>query len=211
MKLKTLLLMATACAVAFGALASGAEAATIGGFGARPAHFNPSVPATRAYFIRTVPRSGSFTDEVVVTNTAAKPVTLRVYPVDGLTGATSGAVYGNRGVALHGAGQWVTPAVSRVTVPANSHTSVRFTLTVPSNATVGQHLAGLALEDVNAGKSGGRFSVTEVLRAVVGIEVTVAGIGQGGRHTMIEGQQGRVGAIHGPRPIPSARHGTHAL
>ena len=46
---------------------------------------------------------------------------------------------------------------------------------------------------------------------LVGIEVTVAAIGQGGRHTIIEGQQGRIGAIHGPRPIPSARHGTHAL
>jgi len=174
-KLKTLSLLVTACAVACGALASGADAATIGGFGARPAHFNPNIPATRAYFIRTVPRGGSFTDEVVVTNTAAKPVTLRVYPVDGLTGATSGVVYGNRGVQLHGAGQWVTPAVPLVTVPGNSQTTVGFTLKVPANATVGQHLAGLALEDVNTGRSGGRFSVTEVLRTVVGIEVAVPG------------------------------------
>lgn len=176
MRLKTLLLMATACAVAFGALASGAEAATIGGFGARPAHFNPYNRATRAYFIRTVPRGGSFTDQVVVTNTAAKPVTLRVYPVDGLTGATSGVVYGNRGVALHGAGQWITPAVRLVTVSANSQTTVGFTVNVPTTAAVGQHLGGLALEDASAGKSGGRFSVTEVLRTVVGIELTVPGL-----------------------------------
>ncbi len=134
MKLKTLSLLATACAVAFGVLASGAEAATIGGFGARPAHFNPNNPATRAYFIRTVPRGGSFTDQVVVTNTAAKPVTLRVYPVDGLTGATSGVVYGNRGDALHGAGLWVTPATRLVTVPANSQTTVGLTVNVPSTA-----------------------------------------------------------------------------
>jgi hypothetical protein len=40
---------------------------------------------------------------------------------------------------------------------------------------VGQHLAGLALEDVHSGKSTGRFSVTEVLRTVVGIEVVVPG------------------------------------
>jgi hypothetical protein len=172
---KTLLLIATACAVAFGALTSGADAATIGGFGARPAHFNPNNPATRAYFIRTVPRGGSFTDQVVVTNTAAKPVTLRVYPVDGLTGATSGVVYGNRGVALHGAGLWVTPATRLVTVPANSQTTVGMTVNVPNSAAVGQHLGGIALEDVNAGKSGGRFSVTEVLRTVVGIEVNVPG------------------------------------
>jgi len=174
-RLRTLLPLAIALAVAFGALASGAEAATIGGFGARPAHFNPNNPATRAYFIRTVARGESFTDQVVVTNTSAKPVTLRVYPVDGLTGATSGVVYGNRDVALHGAGLWVTPAMKLVTVPANSQTTAGFTVKVPATASVGQHLAGLALEDVNAGKSGGRFSVTEVLRTVVGIEMTVPG------------------------------------
>lgn len=175
MRLKTISLLATACAVAFGALVPVASAATIGGFGARPAHYNPANPATRAYFIRTVARGGSFTDQVVVSNTAAKPVTLRVYPVDGLTGATSGVVYGNRQDQLHGAGQWVTPASTQVTVPASSQTTVGFTVKVPKNEGAGQHLAGLALEDIHSGKSSGRFSVTEVLRTVVGIEVVVPG------------------------------------
>jgi len=174
-RLKTISLLATACAVACCAFAPGAGAATIGGFGARPAHFDPSNPATRAYFIRTVARGGSFTDQVIVSNSASKPVTLRVYPVDGLTGATSGVVYGNRGDRLQGAGQWVTPASSLVIVPARSQLTVGFTVQVPRNAPVGQHLAGIALEDAHSGKSTGRFSVTEVLRTVVGIEVAVPG------------------------------------
>jgi Bacterial protein of unknown function (DUF916) len=174
-RVKTTLLLATAFAVAFGVLVPGASAATIGGFGARPAHYDPSNPATRAYFIRTVAKGHSFTDQVIVSNSASKPVTLRVYPVDGLTGATSGVVYGNRNVALHGAGLWVTPVTSEVRVPANSQLTVGFTVHVPKNAAVGQHLAGLALEDLHSGKSTGRFSVTEVLRTVVGIEVAVPG------------------------------------
>jgi hypothetical protein len=175
---KAISLLATACAVACGGFTTAADAATIGGFGARPAHFNPRNPATRAYFIRTVPRGGSFSDQVIVSNTASKPVTLRVYPVDGLTGATSGVVYGNRQDRLHGAGPWVTAAVSQVTVPANSRRSVAFTVRVPRNAAAGQHLAGLALEDAHSGRSGGRFSVTEVLRTVVGIQVGVPGPAQ---------------------------------
>jgi hypothetical protein len=174
-RLKTTSLLATACAVAFGVLAPTASAATIGGFGARPAHYDPSNPATRSYFIRSVSRNGSFSDQVVVSNTASKPVTLRVYPVDGLTGATSGVVYGNRQDQLKGAGQWVTPATTQVTVPAASQITVGFTVHVPKNATAGQHLAGLGIEDVHSGKSTGRFSVTEVLRTVVGIEVVVPG------------------------------------
>jgi hypothetical protein len=175
---KTTTLLATACAVACGVFASGASAATIGGFGARPAHFDSNNPATRAYFIRTVPRGGSFTDQVIVSNTASKPLTLRVYPVDGLTGATSGVVYSNRQDHLHGAGPWVAPTVSSVTVPANSQTTVAFTVRVPKTASVGQHLAGLALEDMHSGKSSGRFSVTEVLRTVVGIQLNVPGPAQ---------------------------------
>ena len=178
MRPKTIALLAAACAVAGGVFAPSAGAATIGGFGARPAHFNPDNPATRAYFIRNVPRGGAFADSVIVTNAGAKPVTLRVYPVDGLTGATSGVVYGNRQDKLHGAGLWVTPAASTVTVAANSQLTVGFTVHVPSGAGVGQHLAGIALEDAHAGKSSGRFSVTEVLRTVVGIEVTVPGPSQ---------------------------------
>ena len=175
MRLKTISLLATACAVAFGVLVPTASAATIGGFGARPAHYDPSNPATRAYFIRTVARGGAFTDQVIVSNTEGKPVTLRVYPVDGLTGATSGVVYGNRQDRLQGAGQWVTPASTEVTVPPRSEITVAFRVKVPKSAGAGQHLAGLALEDIHSGKSAGRFSVTEVLRTVVGIEVAVPG------------------------------------
>jgi hypothetical protein len=174
-RLKTISLVATALAVAFGVLVPAAGAATIGGFGARPAHYDPSNPATRAYFIRTVAKGGAFTDQVVVSNTAAKTVTLRVYPVDGLTGATSGVVYGNRQDQLQGAGQWVTPASAQVTVPARSQITVGLHVKVPKSAVAGQHLAGLALEDIHSGKSTGRFSVTEVLRTVVGIEVVVPG------------------------------------
>jgi hypothetical protein len=175
MKRRTIWLLVIACAVASAVSASAAGAATIGGFGARPAHFNSANPATRAYFIRTVSRGGSFSDQVIVSNTANKPVTLRVYPVDGLTGATSGVVYSNRQDSLQGTGQWVTPAVSLLTVPAGSQQTVSFTVQVPKSAGAGQHLAGLALENVHSGKSTGRFSVTEVLRTVVGIEVDVPG------------------------------------
>lgn len=185
MRIKTISLLATAFAVAFGVLVPAASAATIGGFGARPAHYDASNPATRAYFIRTVKRGGAFTDEVIVSNTATKPVTLRVYPVDGLTGATSGVVYGNRQDQLKGAGQWVKPVSTLVTVPASSQVTVGFSVRVPKSAAVGQHLAGLALEDVHSGKSTGRFSVTEVLRTVVGIEVVVPGASRSelGLHT----------------------------
>ena len=68
----------------------------IGGFTVRPSHSDAADPATRAYFKRTVAAGGSFGDRALVGNTSDTSITVIVSPVDGLTGATSGAVYANR-------------------------------------------------------------------------------------------------------------------
>jgi hypothetical protein len=160
---------------AAGLLAGPASAASIGGFGARPAHFDPRVPATRAYFIRSIPRGGSFSDQVVVINSAPAPVQLLAYPVDGLTGATSGVVYGNRGSPLTGDGRWIHIDQGIVTVPARSELRIGFTATAPADARPGVHLAGFALQTAAPRTSASRFEVRELLRAVVGIEMIVPG------------------------------------
>lgn len=162
-------------AAAFPALSSAASAATIGGFSVRPAHSNPRNPATRAYFIQPAARGTSFTDQVVVANAGPTPIELRVYPVDGLTGATSGAVYSNRQDPLRHAGRWVHAQAQVVRLTPRSQRLVAFTVRVPRSAQPGDHLAGIAFEDARLRTSAGRFSVTEVVRAVVGILVRVPG------------------------------------
>ena len=175
--------MAPAARVALVALAAvvwlmlpaAASAATIGGFSVRPATFNPRVPATRAYFEPVIRAGAVYSGHVIVTNAGAAPVELRVDPVDGVTAVTSGAVYTNRQVPLRAAGRWVKPATPEVTVPAAGHTSVGFSVDVPAGAVPGNHLAGLAFQDAHPLHSGGRFSITEVIRAVVGISIVVPG------------------------------------
>ena len=152
-----------------------ASAASIGGFGVRPAHADPNNPATRAYFIIHAPGGSTRHEAVVVTNGGTKPLVLEVDAVDGLTGVTSGVVYANRGVPVHGAGAWVTPTVPRVTVAPRSSTRVRFTVTVPRFVRPGDHVAGIAFEALQPTKSASSFSVTVVVRTVVGIEVEVPG------------------------------------
>lgn len=156
-------------------MAAPVAAASLGGFGARPAHFDPRLPATRAYFIRTVRSGASFTDQVIVFNQSTRPMRVRVYPADGLTGATSGVVYSNHADTLRGAGRWVTTEVSQLTVAPRSVSRVVFKVRAPADARAGVHLAGIAVEQADPRTSGGRFSVTEVLRTVVGIELRVPG------------------------------------
>jgi hypothetical protein len=156
---------------------AGADAAALadGGFGVRPAHFEPTNPATRAYFIRSIKPRGTFSDQVIVSNGSDGALRLRVYAVDGLTARTSGAVYGNRADRKLRAGTWVRPAVSQVTLAPHAESVVGFTVRVPKGSPPGDHLAGLAFETARRPRSDARFSVVAVVREVVGVFVQVPG------------------------------------
>jgi hypothetical protein len=169
------LVTGAAAAIGLSVAVASASAASIGGFGVRPAHADPSNPATRAYFIIHARGGSTRHDAAIVTNGGTKPLVLEVDPVDGLTGVTSGVVYANRGVPVHGAGAWVTPTVRRVTVAPRSSTRVGFTVTVPRSARPGDHVAGIAFQALEPTRSGSSFAVTVVVRTVVGIEFEVPG------------------------------------
>jgi Bacterial protein of unknown function (DUF916) len=163
-------------ATVVGLLSGGtATSAATGGIGVAPAHSDPSRPVTQAYFALEVSPGGNASDAVVVSNTASAPANVLVYAVDGVTGATSGAVYANRGDPVHRAGAWITVAASSITVPAESRSTVAFTVRVPAGTASGDHLAGIAFENAHPSTSAGRLAVTTVSRSVIGILVHVPG------------------------------------
>jgi hypothetical protein len=150
-------------------------AQALGGFSVRPGRSNPADPVTRAYFKPTLRAGGSTVQSVIVANSGSTSVALRVYPVDGLTGQTTGTVYANRRDPVRKAGRWVTLGVSRITVPAGQQLSVPFVVRVPRSATAGDHVAGIAFEVATPKTSPGRFRIKEVIREVIGVQVRVPG------------------------------------
>ena len=172
MRLRASCLFGSLLALALPATALGAE---VGGFSVRPARFDPRDPITRAYFKHTVRPAGRFGAAVLVTNSRDTPIDLHVDAVDGLTGRTSGAVFANRGVPVRETGRWVVLQRREITVLPHAHTTVGFGVHVPANATAGDHLAGIAIEDAHPITSGKRFTIREVVRAVVGVDVRVTG------------------------------------
>jgi hypothetical protein len=147
------------------------------GIALRPAHADPNDSTTKAYFKPAVAPGETFTDQVIVTNTGDAPVELVVSGVDGLTAPTSGAVYGNRQDPVTKAGTWVSPSAGTVTVAPHAELGVPFTVKVPKDAAAGDHLAGIAFEDAHPTSAGGNFAVTQVVRAVMGVQVMVPGPG----------------------------------
>jgi hypothetical protein len=179
-RIRPIVTLVAACAAVIAgsstaALAQTAPNAPTGGFGASPAHPDPADLATRAYFKPVLSPGGTATDELEVTSSSDSPRQLLIYPVDGLTGQTSGAVYANRDNRAKKAGTWVTSSISALSLPPHGDQLVPFTVHAPADATPGDHLAGLAVEDANPGHSAGQFSVTEVFRTVVGVDITVPG------------------------------------
>jgi len=173
---KVRLAIGMACAAAAASLPAPAGAApAIGGFSVRPAESNPGNPATRAYFVQSLAPGSYVRDEVVLSNLSSRPMRLRVYPVDGVTGVTSGAVYTNRGTTLRKAGRWVRTDISLVSLAPHAQSLVPFVVGVPATGTPGDHLAGIAVENTHHQTSQGRFAVTEIVRAVVGVEIEVPG------------------------------------
>jgi hypothetical protein len=110
-----------------------------------------------------------------VTSSSDAPLQLLISPVDGLTGQTSGSVYANRDAPLRRAGAWITPSISALSLAPHARALVPFRVTVPPSATPGDHLGGLAVENANPQHSGGQFSITQVFRTVVGVDVLVPG------------------------------------
>jgi hypothetical protein len=145
------------------------------GIALRPGHADPADPSTRAYFKPTVAPGQTFSDVVIVTNTGDSPIELAVSPVDGVTAPTSGAVYANRQDPVTEIGTWITAGSKTVTVAPHAELPVPFTVKVPAGARSGDHLAGIAFEDVHPAAAGGNFAVTQVVRAVMGIQVIVPG------------------------------------
>ena len=159
--------------------ASGATAIAASGSGGvlsvSPAHPDMGVAMGNAYFVHTGERAARWTDQVAVVNTGATVIDAWVDPVDGVTSVRTGAVYTDRSSAPSGAGAWVRPDVTSVSLHPHTQTVVSFTVTVPADAAAGDHLAGISFESKRRTDAGVASGITTVLRSVIAVQVRVPG------------------------------------
>lgn len=82
-------------------------------------------------------------DYVGITNFSKVPVTFQVYGSDGLTTTTGSLGLSPSYTKQVGIGAWVRTEHASVTVPPQKELNEPFTLTVPANATPGDHVGGV--------------------------------------------------------------------
>lgn len=85
---------------------------------------------------------GRLDDGLVVVNNGTTPLDLAVYAADAFT-TTNGLDLRTRDQKPTGVGAWVHPGTSHVTVQPGQSTDVPFTVSVPADATPGDHVGGI--------------------------------------------------------------------
>ncbi|RLK23855.1 uncharacterized protein DUF916 [Micromonospora sp. M71_S20] len=131
-------------------------------------------PNGRPAFTYKLDPGAKLTDHVAVTNHSARPLTLNLYASDAFTTAQGGfdLLAGDRQPTDVGA--WVRIPRRTLTIPSTSRLNVPFTLTVPANATPGDHAGGIvaSLAATSADAQGNQVAVDHRVGARIYLRVT---------------------------------------
>ncbi|MBO4161350.1 WxL protein peptidoglycan domain-containing protein [Micromonospora antibiotica] len=134
----------------------------------------PKGPNGRPAFTYKLDPGATLTDYVAVTNHSARPLTLNLYASDAFTTAQGGFDLLAGGQEPTDVGTWVRLTGDTVTIPSLSRLDVPFTLTVPHNATPGDHAGGIvaALAATTADAQGNQVAVDHRVGARIYLRVS---------------------------------------
>jgi hypothetical protein len=129
--------------------------------------------ANRPHFDYDLAPGASVKDALTVTNHNAKPITLKVYAGDAFSTADGALDLQAADTKPTDVGAWIAVSPRQVTVPANKTVQVPFTLTIPANATPGDHTGGVVTSLVQ-GVSSNTVNVVHRLGSRVYLRVSGA-------------------------------------
>jgi hypothetical protein len=113
-----------------------------------------SFGADRPNYSYTVNPGGQIEDGLVVANSGKTPLSLAVYAADGFTTTDTGKLdLLTEDAKSTGVGAWVHTGQRQVTVQPGKTVQVPFTLTVPADATPGDHMGGIVTSLTQGGEN----------------------------------------------------------
>jgi hypothetical protein len=126
-----------------------ARAAVVGPWGSGPA---PSFDGSERPFLQySASPGGTIHDRISIVNYGETPLTFDLYTADGFNTKNGAFALQAQGAPRHSVGAWIALPYPAVTVAPHTRDLVPFTLTVPLNATPGDHAGGVvALERIAA-------------------------------------------------------------
>ncbi|GCE20630.1 WxL protein peptidoglycan domain-containing protein [Dictyobacter kobayashii] len=148
-------------------------------FDVQPVFSDPLNPVTKAYFVMNAQVKGQVQNGLLITNTSDTSGEVIVYPLDAMTGESGGYAYGSHQAKLHDVGAWITLSRLQVKLGPGQSQVVPFQIKIPANARSGQHVGGLAVEDMTAVQTfrskNSMFHVDLIQRKVLAVQITLPG------------------------------------
>jgi len=135
------MLLPAAVSVASTATASASDDDPTVVWGVRPA--DNAEGTDRPNYSYVLAPGSTIEDAFVVTNHDEEPLTLQLYAADGFVSATGQLDVRGREDEASDVGAWVQLAVDEVTIEPGVGVEVPFTLSIPPNATPGDHTGGI--------------------------------------------------------------------
>ena len=134
----------------------------------------PDGPGDRAAFEYTLDPGTTISDVVAVSNYTEQPLTLDLYASDAVRNTQGGFDLLPAADEPVDVGAWVDLGEPTVTIPARSRVDVPFRITVPPNATPGDHAGGIVagLIAQATGGTGGQVAVDRRVGARIYLRVT---------------------------------------
>ena len=134
----------------------------------------------RRSFEYTVDPGTQIVDSMVITNSGETSADFLIYATDAINEFETGA-FGllERETAPTDAGAWITTASDKLTIEPGMQAIVPFNLLVPSDATPGEHVAGVVAAVITAGSSDGAAVELEQ-RVGARVYLTVSGAVEAG-------------------------------
>jgi len=148
------------------------QAIGYGGLGGRPAFPRSENSRTESIFVHTAEPGTVIKEGVVVINNTKELKTAQVYAVDS-TPSTGGAFACEQlSQTKDDVGAWIKLEKSEVTLNSGTNELVPFTITIPKNASVGEHNGCIIIQEKKpsrAGEAGVRLSTRLGLRVALTI------------------------------------------
>ena len=144
-------------------------------FSIQPAAASVNRSERGAYFSFTLPPDSGADEVVVVSNTGNEPITVKLYPSDGITSINGSTAFAAADEVRSNVRTWLTASTSQLEVPPGQAVSVPFHVHVPLDAGPGDHVAGWVVEAPPKSGTAGGLAASVVERAGVAVVVRVPG------------------------------------
>lgn len=161
----------------FFVLAGFCYAISYGGLGIYPneSEWNEKNSLTKSWFIYTLEPSEVKEAKVNVVNQSDQSVEVKIYPVDAVTTKDGAFAPQSEDREKIDVGAWINMPVSELSLKPNETKAVDFTIKVPENAEVGDHMGAIIVQGKEVAEAGEGTAMRVVSRVGARIYLTVPG------------------------------------